>query len=255
MRLLLILLFFIFSLLFSCSSNTEPKKLENKLYIKIKDKDGNPIKGVGLHFFYNPGIGENSINKSSSLIKNYTLSDYKLYQNYPNPFNPNTRIAISLPESGQVSLLILDRLDSTKIIKTLKNDFLKAGLYNFLWDGTNDEGKYVTNNIYNYQLITNKFRETKNLFLNMINPEYIKSLNCIPLSTSDSKGNMEVEYTIFPINLETVWTDEQGNELGVLSIPNTINLVFLKDGYLSATKKVTINLDEPMNLTVVLYKE
>jgi len=154
-----------------------------------------------------------------------------------------------------VSLRILDKLDSTKVIKTLCNKNLQAGAYTYLWNGMTDTGERVTNNIYNYQLIASEFRDVKNLFINMIDPEQIKSLNSIPLATSDSKGNIDVEYSIFPINMDIFWTDESGNLLDSLTIPNSISLAFLKNGYLSVTKEVTITGDKPMELMIVLDKE
>lgn len=54
--------------------------------------------------------------------------EFDISQNFPNPFNPATRISISLPASGDVSLLIYDingRL--TQVI--LQDKFLQAGVY------------------------------------------------------------------------------------------------------------------------------
>lgn len=61
-------------------------------------------------------------------ISTQVPAGFSLSQNFPNPFNPATRISISLPTSGDVSLLIYDvngRL--TQVI--LQDKFLQAGVY------------------------------------------------------------------------------------------------------------------------------
>lgn len=61
-------------------------------------------------------------------ISTQVPAGFSLSQNFPNPFNPATRISISLPASGDVSLLIYDingRL--TQVI--LQDKFLQAGVY------------------------------------------------------------------------------------------------------------------------------
>lgn len=247
------LLFFVifYYFLLSCSSNTESEKLENKLYISITDSNDVKLEGVGLHFFYDLGWGNKII---KHVENNHTLSkitEFELYQNFPNPFNPMTSIQFSLSTSNFVTLEIVNRIDST-VISTLINSELAPGMYQVNWDGTNNYGEYVTNNIYNYILSTHDSSASKNLFINMADPEHIKSLNCIPLAVSNNEGEMQISYDIFPINIDTKQTDEVGNELGILTINNTITLIFIKDGFKPLKSEVTIINNQPIDIKITL---
>jgi len=74
----------------------------------------------------------------------------QLLQNYPNPFNPTTTIAFNLPESGFVDLSLY-ALDG-KLVRTLVNQTMQAGLREVLWDGRNDRGTPVSSGVYLYRL-------------------------------------------------------------------------------------------------------
>jgi hypothetical protein len=86
-----------------------------------------------------------------------------LSQNYPNPFNPETRISFALPQSGNVKLTIYSILGSE--VRTLCNDNLESGSYEFTWDGTNNLGMKVSSGIYLYKLQTTAGSITKRMNL------------------------------------------------------------------------------------------
>ncbi|MEJ2627281.1 MAG: FlgD immunoglobulin-like domain containing protein, partial [bacterium] len=75
---------------------------------------------------------------------------FALYQNRPNPFNPETNIKFQIPAASQVELLIYNA--SGQQIKTLLNDIRPRGIYNVVWDGTNNGGETVGSGIYFYIL-------------------------------------------------------------------------------------------------------
>lgn len=85
-------------------------------------------------------------------------TEYTLYQNYPNPFNPTTTIKYDLPKSGNVELVIYDILGRN--VKTLVNETKEAGRYEVKWDASS-----IASGVYIYQLITEKFVNTKKMIL------------------------------------------------------------------------------------------
>jgi len=87
-----------------------------------------------------------------------TPAVYSLSQNYPNPFNPTTNIKFSIPKDGNVSLKIYDLLGNE--VTTFVNGFMKAGVYNAEFDGSN-----ISSGIYFYTLKTNDFIQTKKMML------------------------------------------------------------------------------------------
>jgi len=75
---------------------------------------------------------------------------FHLYQNYPNPFNPHTVIHYSIPQTGEVTLVIYNTLGQK--VRTLVHSEQKTGHYEILWDGKDDQGMPVTSGIYVYRL-------------------------------------------------------------------------------------------------------
>ena len=245
-------------LISTCNNSTESDSKENKLYVQITDTDGRKIEGVDLHFYtqINPTLSMHTPHSTHNLL--ITSSDtgvipleYKLYQNFPNPFNPQTTIMFSIPISGMATLRILNNVDLT-VVQTLVDRNLPAGVHSVLWDGKNDADEYVTNNIYSYQLQIEGFEDTKSLFLNMIDPEHIKSLNCVPLGSSNSDGKIELDYKYFPIGEDVLRVDSNGNELGIFTIPDSLQLVFIKDNYQPKSSSVLIDTTKPLELSIIL---
>ncbi|NQT97597.1 MAG: hypothetical protein HQ562_07640 [Candidatus Marinimicrobia bacterium] len=246
----------------ACDNSTESNGLKNKLYIQINDKNGNYVANVGLHFIsdtlrhlpYNIFLVQES-KSIESIDSNINIPNaYELYQNYPNPFDPFTTINFSLPSSGEASLKIVNRIDST-IVKTLLDRNLPAGLHQVHWDGTNDSGQNVTNNLYLCQLITDEFKETMSLFLYRMYPNDIKTLGCISLWNSDSKGKIEMEYDIFPLNEEYTIVTESNVVLGTSTIPDTLQLVFIKDGFKTYSTSVSLDTSIPLELSISLEED
>lgn len=83
---------------------------------------------------------------------------YALYQNYPNPFNPTTNIRFSIPQSGNVKLVVYDVLG--KEVSTLVNNYLNAGSYNFDFNA-----RGLASGIYLYRLETGNFVKVNKMLL------------------------------------------------------------------------------------------
>ena len=76
--------------------------------------------------------------------------EFSLEQNYPNPFNPTTNIIYNLPQSGEYSLKIYNRLGQE--VYTLVNGQLNAGRHQITWNGVDNFGTKVGSGIYFYRL-------------------------------------------------------------------------------------------------------
>lgn len=244
----------------ACNNATDPSALANKLYLTVVDEQGTGLEGAGMHFYLDfselhpksqiAGLHDNYSIAADSIVLPH---EYKLDQNYPNPFNPITTIGFTIPEVTTVTLQILNRTDST-VVKTLFDGIYTIGHYQVAWNCTNDSGLYLTNNVYYYQIRTKNFTDTKSLFLDMSDPEQIRSLNCLPLAISDSNGKIESDFSVFPLGEDITWTDETGNQIGTIIIPNRLNLVILKEGYIAPTVVVNIDTEKAWEQTVILKK-
>ncbi len=72
---------------------------------------------------------------------------FELSQNYPNPFNPGTTIKFTLPESGNVKLMVYNIIGEQ--VAELVNGFKEAGVHTINFDAEN-----INSGIYFYTLET-----------------------------------------------------------------------------------------------------
>lgn len=80
----------------------------------------------------------------------------------PNPVtNGLANISFAIAEPTKVSLKIYDA--SGRLIKILINEFMNSGVYNFIWNGKDDNNHNVAEGIYFYTLQTDKQNFTKKL--------------------------------------------------------------------------------------------
>ena len=86
-----------------------------------------------------------------------------LAQNYPNPFNPETSIAFSMKEAGNVTVDVYN-VKGQKV-KTLLNEYRSAGNHNVVWNGRDDNNKQVASGVYLYKMRNGKFSSTKKMIL------------------------------------------------------------------------------------------
>jgi hypothetical protein len=80
------------------------------------------------------------------------IAQFALENAAPNPFNPETTIRFTIPEDGDVSLIVYDVLG--RRVRTLVNGKKRADHYEVIWDGSNDQGNTVASGVYFYRLKT-----------------------------------------------------------------------------------------------------
>ncbi|MFO7445279.1 MAG: T9SS type A sorting domain-containing protein [Ignavibacteriaceae bacterium] len=92
--------------------------------------------------------------KQPGLIPN----QFALEQNYPNPFNPTTKIAFSVPQTSDVSLVVYDALGSmvTELVK---------GSYNPGYYEVNFNASNLASGVYFYRIKAGDFVSVKKLML------------------------------------------------------------------------------------------
>ena len=77
---------------------------------------------------------------------NENPNTFQLCQNYPNPFNPDTKIAYSLSNTGDVSIVIYDLLG--RVVTNLLNSIQKAGIHEITWNAKSNAGISMPSGIY-----------------------------------------------------------------------------------------------------------
>ena len=87
-----------------------------------------------------------------------TPLNYELIQNYPNPFNPSTTIKFSIPEKGNVNLMVYNILGEE--IAILLNEIKEAGVHTINYNALD-----VTSGVYFYKLDVNGFSKVMKMNL------------------------------------------------------------------------------------------
>ncbi|MBT8195995.1 MAG: T9SS type A sorting domain-containing protein, partial [Bacteroidia bacterium] len=94
-----------------------------------------------------------NINSSANFLKEFVL-----FQNYPNPFNPTTIIEYSIPESGNVNLIVYNSLGEQ--VAALVNSFNEAGNYLVDFDAAG-----LSSGIYYYAMSSGNYKEIKKMVI------------------------------------------------------------------------------------------
>lgn len=96
-------------------------------------------------------------------ILNSIPTEFALGQNYPNPFNPVTKMDISLPITGDVTLVIYNVLGQK--VRTLFSGELNYGYHTMQWNGLDDQGLRVSSGVYFSEFRSRDHRKTKKMLL------------------------------------------------------------------------------------------
>lgn len=89
--------------------------------------------------------------------------EFSLYHNYPNPFNPSTTIPIDVAKEQRVSMTIYNIMGQE--IVTLKNEIMKPGYYDVVWDGRDRGGNIAATGQYFVRIITDGYVKTQKMIL------------------------------------------------------------------------------------------
>jgi photosystem II stability/assembly factor-like uncharacterized protein len=85
-------------------------------------------------------------------------SEFNLSQNYPNPFNPATTINYSIPNAGQVKLIIYNAIGIK--VADIVNEYKPAGNYSVKFNASN-----LASGIYFYRIESGHFSQIKKMIL------------------------------------------------------------------------------------------
>jgi hypothetical protein len=91
------------------------------------------------------------VGTEESEMRARTLS-FELLPNRPNPFSSRTTIQYAVPAKADVSLKVYDV--SGRLVRTLVEERVDAGLHAAVWDGTDESGSLVSNGVYFYRLLS-----------------------------------------------------------------------------------------------------
>ncbi len=103
---------------------------------------------AGVNVYYD-NVWYTGVEESEARVRNL---EFELLQNRPNPFSTRTTIQYALPAKADVSLKVYDV--SGRLVRTLVEGKVDAGLHAAVWDGTDEYGSPVSNGVYFYRLLS-----------------------------------------------------------------------------------------------------
>lgn len=99
------------------------------------------------------------VDKPTGIVNVNTLAEkFNLSQNYPNPFNPTTSISFSIPSQEMTKLEVYN--STGKLVATLVNQTLSAGVYEFTWNA-----EAFSTGVYFYKLESGSFSDMKRMVM------------------------------------------------------------------------------------------
>ena len=131
------------------------------------DLDGDGKIGFGDFFLFADAFGKSGgeVGKLMALAQEYIglpLSP-RLEQNYPNPFNAWTTIRYQVAGEGVVQLEVFDL--SGQRVRALVNELKGPGIYEVVWDGTNEAGQQVSSGMYLVRLRVGEWDEVRKVLM------------------------------------------------------------------------------------------
>lgn len=135
--------------------------VSGELILGFNDSSYGDNSGLFVAFIYK-GTGSTYIGKNYREDKFLPESSI-LNQNYPNPFNPDTKIEYFVPNKQNVKIRIFN--NNGQLVKVLVNEVKLQGSYIVHWDGTDENGSFLSSGTYFYQLEIGNFKQTKKMIL------------------------------------------------------------------------------------------
>ena len=178
----------------------------------------------------------------------FPVYDNSLHQNYPNPFDGSTTISFSIKEPGNAKITIYN----------LRSEVIDEINYELEYPGSNTINynawdKKLSNGLYHYEIQFGDYSKKRRMFVN--DPDATKLSETEPIAISNTTGNFSIDPDDFGFGLEVGFRDEFNYELGLASVPNTLTLCLIKDGYQTLVKEVTIDPEGGQRLDFTMVQK
>lgn len=133
-------------------------------YMRPEDYDGDGRQELLIDYEYGPAPGSNIlyVYESNTPVSVQTAGEprpIELRASFPNPTSSESRIGYSLPSTGPASLRMFDV--TGRVVKTLVDGKVQAGLHDAIWDGRDDRGQSLPAGAYFCELNVGGQRVTK----------------------------------------------------------------------------------------------
>jgi len=99
----------------------------------------------------------------SNVTDDRVLPRTQLEQNAPNPFNPTTTIRMRLSSPAHAHLELFDV--SGRLIRTLVDRPMTAGIHQIRWNGLDNQGREVASGVYFYRLKAGVFEQSRRMIV------------------------------------------------------------------------------------------
>jgi len=87
------------------------------------------------------------------------ISTYPVFVgSFPNPFSSLVSFQFSLPQAGEVSLVVYDM--SGRIVKSVCDEYVSSGIHTLSWSGEDDSGNQIPPGVYFARFATMDYSET-----------------------------------------------------------------------------------------------
>ena len=217
--------------LISCQTATDPQQ-QPVLTGTVLDPQGNPVSDAMVELEY-------YLAGSSSLTK-------------PKLSQVNIIIRFAVSQAGPVKVWI-SRYAKDDTVRVLKNETAMAGNYMLLWDGRDQAGMRVINQIYQSHIAYNGEITTGNLLVNTgySGDEDPDSTACYTVTDGEGKFEVASEDIACVQNVDIPQTDESGNKLGMVKLSSEIRVWVLHHAHgITVSQKLIFKENVPTEVVL-----
>jgi len=194
------LLYILSAFFISCSTEPEVVK-QNGISGTVIDNAGNPIPNAAILLTYTYGSSSGSEGRN----------------------RPSTTINLSIPEASYVTVWIEETCGDT--VAVLADGYMNASDYTFTWNANDSNGNQVVDGAYIVTLLAGS-NEHELLLIRMTDDYFhldtIEGQNYHAMT--DENGYFSTSLECLSFGIETMQTDAEGNELGLITLQNKVKI-------------------------------
>jgi hypothetical protein len=164
---------------------------------------------------------------------------------------PQAMFEFDLPVAGRVTSWLGSYCDGDTV-RLLVDDELQAGSHVVLWDGLDDDGRLLPDDVYWFHLVTGAGEETRPLLLLRLGYEHIAADALAPQAVTDSDGRFTLPQACLPFGYVYEAVDELGDPIATVTVIRSVRVWAYYGDVGGASAAVTVDPDTGAEVTVTL---
>ncbi len=216
------------TLIGACNDATPPDETNNDIRGRVVDAQGQPVAGAAVVLQLDTD---------------------------PPPFvkqdKPQTMLDFDLPATGWVKAWLCSYCDGDTVRHLIDGE-LPAGAHMLLWDGLDDDGRILPDDVYWFHVVTDAGEDTRPLLLLRLGYEDLAANALAPQAVTDAEGRFDLSQACLPFGYAYEAVDEMGDPIATITVIRSVRIWAYFGDVSVASAAVTVDPDTGAEVTVTL---